>query len=82
MLGVINIEQVIDIREIPRFRHYLHFAEEELRIELHKFAIDYIRLEGLGGLRHIPVTSINAAWLNASFCSFLITYGFPNLPGQ
>ena len=70
MLDVFEIEQVVDVRTIPRSRHNPQFNEEELREELRKHAIEYIRLEGLGGLRHTTKTSINTAWKNTSFRSY------------
>jgi len=67
MLNAFEIEKVVDVRTIPRSRYNPQFNEEELRNELHKHAIEYVRLEGLGGLRHTIKTSINTAWKNASF---------------
>ena len=67
MLNAFEIEKVVGVRTIPRSRHNPQFNEEELRNELHKHAIEYVRLEGLGGLRHTTKKSINTAWKNASF---------------
>lgn len=70
MLDAFEIEQVVDVRTIPRSRYNPQFNEEDLREELRKQAKGYIRLEGLGGLRHTTKTSINTAWQNASFRGF------------
>jgi uncharacterized protein (DUF488 family) len=67
MLTAFEIEKVIDVRTIPGSRHNPQFNEETLRNELYKHAIEYVRLEGLGGLRHTTKASINTAWKNASF---------------
>jgi uncharacterized protein (DUF488 family) len=67
ILRVYGIQEVVDVRTIPRSRHNPQFNEENLREELLKQNIEYIRLEGLGGLRHAAKTSINTAWKNASF---------------
>jgi len=67
ILNTFEIEKVVDVRTIPKSRHNPQFNEEELRNELHKHDIKYLRLEGLGGLRHTTKKSINTAWKNASF---------------
>jgi uncharacterized protein (DUF488 family) len=67
MLIAFKIEKVADVRTIPKSRHNPQFNGEELRESLIKHAIEYVRLEGLGGLRHTTKTSINTAWKNASF---------------
>ena len=67
ILTAFEIEKVVDVRTIPKSRHNPQFNEEELRIELRKQGIEYVRLEGLGGLRHTTKVSINTAWKNASF---------------
>ena len=67
MLNAFEIEKVVDVRTIPKSRHNPQFNEEELREQLLKHAIEYVRLEGLGGLRHTTKTSINTAWKNSSF---------------
>ena len=67
MLQAYKIEKIIDVRTIPKSRHNPQFNENELGEELRKHAIEYARLEGLGGLRHTTRASINTAWKNASF---------------
>jgi uncharacterized protein (DUF488 family) len=67
MLAAFEIRRVVDVRTIPQSRHNPQFNEEELREELGRHAVAYVRLEGLGGLRRTTKTSINTAWKNASF---------------
>lgn len=67
ILKVFVIEKIIDVRTIPKSRHNPQFNQEELCNELYKVGIEYIHLEGLGGLRHTTKVSINTAWKNASF---------------
>lgn len=67
ILQAYGIEEVVDVRTIPKSRHNPQFNEEELQEELRRHNIEYVRLEGLGGLRHTIKTSVNTAWKNASF---------------
>jgi len=67
ILNAFAIEKVVDVRTIPKSRYNPQFNEEELREQLRRHNIDYVRLEGLGGLRHTTKNSINTAWKNASF---------------
>jgi uncharacterized protein (DUF488 family) len=61
ILDAFEIKQVIDIRTIPRSRHNPQFNEEELGESLRQHEIEYARLEGLGGLRHMAKNSENTA---------------------
>jgi uncharacterized protein (DUF488 family) len=67
ILKAYGIEEVVDVRTIPKSRHNPQFNEETLREELRKHDIGYVRMEALGGLRHTSKTSVNTAWRNASF---------------
>lgn len=67
ILQAYGIEEVVDVRTIPKSRHNPQFNEEELQEELRRHNIEYVRLEGLGGLRHTIKISVNTAWKNASF---------------
>jgi uncharacterized protein (DUF488 family) len=81
ILNAFEIEKVIDVRTIPKSRHNPQFNEEELRNELHKQGIEYVRLEGLGGLRHTTKASINTAWKNASFRGYADYMQTPEFTG-
>lgn len=62
-----EIEQVADVRTIPKSRHNPQFMREALEESLPRTGIAYVHLPGLGGLRHARKDSINLAWKNASF---------------
>ena len=70
MLTRFEIEEVVDVRTIPKSRHNPQFNEDELRKQLLDHGFEYVRLAGLGGLRHTVKNSINTAWKNASFRGF------------
>lgn len=79
ILNAYGIHEVVDVRTIPKSRHNPQFNEENLRDELGKHNIEYVQLEGLGGLRHAAKISINTAWKNASFrgyADYMQTPGF------
>jgi uncharacterized protein (DUF488 family) len=67
ILDAYGIEEIADVRTIPRSRRNPQFNEDNLREELREHGIEYTRLEGLGGLRHTTKASVNTAWKNASF---------------
>jgi uncharacterized protein (DUF488 family) len=62
-----GIQQLVDVRTIPRSRHVPQFNRESLAKELPKRKIVYVDLQSLGGLRHPKKDSINTGWRNASF---------------
>lgn len=70
ILKAYKVEQVIDVRTIPKSRANPQFNEDGLRASLEKAGIDYGRLESLGGLRHTTAASVNTAWKNKSFRGF------------
>jgi uncharacterized protein (DUF488 family) len=70
ILKAYGIKRVIDVRSIPKSRHNPQFNKEDLRESLSEHNIDYVHLEGLGGLRRTTKASINTAWKNASFRGF------------
>jgi len=67
LLAAHGVEQVADVRTIPKSRRHPQFNKEELASALQHRNINYIHLPGLGGLRHPRKDSINTAWQNASF---------------
>jgi len=67
MLEAHGIEQLVDVRTIPKSRRYPHFGQHQLAPSLEQLGIRYIHLPGLGGLRHARKDSINTGWKNASF---------------
>lgn len=64
------IQTVVDVRTIAASRHNPQYNEEDLRKSLSREGIGYIRLKGLGGLRHTTKASPNTAWRNAAFRGF------------
>src|SRR5579862_5509913 len=67
LLETFGIDQLIDIRTVPKSRHNPQFARESLADSLKQAGILYRHLPGLGGLRKPRPDSINSAWRNASF---------------
>ncbi len=61
------IEEVVDVRTIPRSRHNPQFNKDSLPESLEVAEIKYLHTPGLGGLRHARPNSINTGWRNASF---------------
>ncbi len=67
LLKAFGIETVVDVRKIAKSRHNPQYNEEELSTSLRGENISYLRMEGLGGLRHTTKSSLNTAWENKSF---------------
>lgn len=65
-----GIEQLVDIRTIPRSRHNPQFNGEDLAAALPESGIGYQRFQELGGLRPHHRDSVNVAWHNESFRGF------------
>ncbi len=65
-----GIEQVIDIRTVPKSRHCPQFNQEPLKKALKKSRIGYRHRKDLGGFRHTSKDSTNTGWINASFRGF------------
>src|SRR5450759_180171 len=65
-----GVNQLTDIRNIPRSRQNPQFNRDALPRPLQKAGICYRHIAGLGGLRHARRDSINAGWRNASFRGF------------
>ena len=62
-----GIQQVVDIRTIPKSRHNPQFNKESLPKSLKKAHIFYTHIKELGGLKHPQKDSINTGWENLSF---------------
>ncbi len=65
-----NINEVVDIRTIPKSRHNPQYNKDSLAHFLRNHHIGYRHEKDLGGLRHTHKNSINMAWENASFRGF------------
>jgi uncharacterized protein (DUF488 family) len=70
MLRAYGIEQLVDVRTIPRSRHNPQFNHDTLGKFLRNRRIGYRQMKELGGLRHSHVDSPNTGWHNASFRGF------------
>ncbi len=62
-----EIEELVDIRTVPRSRHNPQFNRENLPASLKLACIRYLHMPGLGGLRMPRKDSINTGWRNDSF---------------
>lgn len=62
-----GVEQLVDVRTIPKSRHNPQFNRESLESLLPTQGIAYVHMPGLGGMRHPRKDSTNTAWKNASF---------------
>jgi uncharacterized protein (DUF488 family) len=67
MLEMHGIQQLVDVRTIPKSRRNPQFGQDQLSATLEQHGIRYTHLPGLGGLRHARKDSINTGWKNASF---------------
>jgi uncharacterized protein (DUF488 family) len=67
LLQANGVEQLIDIRTIPKSRHNPQFNSDALARSLHAAHIRPIHMKELGGLRRTRKDSINLGWRNASF---------------
>jgi uncharacterized protein (DUF488 family) len=67
LLQANGVEQLIDIRTIPKSRHNPQFNSDALAASLHAAHIRPIHMKELGGLRRPRKDSINLGWRNASF---------------
>jgi uncharacterized protein (DUF488 family) len=67
LLAAHGIEQLIDVRTIPKSRRVPQYNTEALAESLQAAHIRYRHMPGLGGLRHPRKDSINSAWRNDSF---------------
>jgi uncharacterized protein (DUF488 family) len=70
LLRAHGIEEVVDVRTIPKSRHNPQFGAEELAVSLQQAGIAYKHLAKLGGLRHASKDSVNLGWRNTSFRGF------------
>lgn len=82
MLAAHQVEQLADVRTIPKSRHNPQFSSEALSQALARRGIGYVHLPGLGGLRHARKDSINMGWKNASFRGYADYMQTPQFDGS
>lgn len=70
LLRAHGIQQLIDIRTIPKSRHNPQFNSDALAAALRHEGIRYLHMKDLGGLRHPCKDSVNLGWRNAGFRGF------------
>jgi uncharacterized protein (DUF488 family) len=67
LLAAHCVEQLMDVRTIPKSRRNPQYDTDALAQSLRGAHIQYRHMPGLGGLRHPRKDSINSAWQNDSF---------------
>ncbi len=67
LLAAYRIEQLADVRTVPRSRRNPQFNADALGESLNAAGIVYVPLRELGGLRKPRADSPNTAWRNESF---------------
>ena len=67
LLRAHGVEQLVDVRSIPRSRHNPQYEQGALRRALKRVNIRYVYLRALGGRRHARADSVNTGWINTSF---------------
>lgn len=67
LLKAYGIEQLVDIRTIPRSRYNPQFNDTSMAASLAAAQIDYMHMKTLGGLRHAHKDSPNTGWRNGGF---------------
>lgn len=65
-----RVEQLVDVRTIPRSRHNPQYEQTALEISLPKSGIEYKYMKDLGGLRPAVKNSVNQGWQNQSFRNY------------
>ena len=70
LLKAHGIEELVDVRTIPKSRHNPQFGTEELAVSMQQVGIAYTHLGKLGGLRRTSKDSVNLGWHNTSFRGF------------
>jgi uncharacterized protein (DUF488 family) len=70
LLKAYGIEELVDVRTIPKSRHNPQYDTSELAASLQVAGIAYKHLAKLGGLRRTSQDSVNLGWQNTSFRGF------------
>lgn len=67
LLKAHGIEELVDVRSIPKSRHVPEFNADALGPAVCEAGIEYAWIKALGGRRYSRKGSINTGWRNASF---------------
>lgn len=70
LLKANSVEQLVDIRTIPRSRHNPQFEQTALEKSMPSAGIKYVYIKELGGLRSGVADSVNTGWRNKSFRNY------------
>ena len=70
LLKAYGVEQLIDIRTIPKSRHNPQFNRETMERYVPDAGIAYTYMKDLGGLRPKVADSVNEGWHNLSFRNY------------
>ena len=70
LLKAWEIEEVVDVRTVPRSRTFPWFSKERMKKLLPKSTIEYVHLSKLGGFRHSIKDSVNTGWQNSRFRAY------------
>jgi uncharacterized protein (DUF488 family) len=62
-----KIEDLVDVRTVPRSRAYPWFSKARMEKALPKCGVRYMHSSALGGFRTTSADSVNAGWRNARF---------------
>jgi uncharacterized protein (DUF488 family) len=79
LLKAHGIQQIADVRSIPKSRHTPQFNIGEFPQSLRALGVRYSHIKALGGRRHTRKDSTNLGWRNASFrgyADYMSTEGF------
>ncbi len=67
LLKAHRVQQLVDVRTLPRSRHNPQFSRDNLSTSLKGRGLAYIHTPQLGGLRQPKKGSFNTGWRNESF---------------
>ena len=70
LLKTWKIEELLDVRSVPRSRSFPWFCKERMKTALAKSGIRYGLLPALGGFRHRIPDSPNGGWRNSRFRAY------------
>lgn len=79
LLKAHGIEELADVRSIPKSRHCPQFNVDIFPESLRGAGVSYMPIKALGGRRSTRKDSINTGWRNASFrgyADYMATEGF------
>lgn len=65
-----KIEELVDVRTLPRSRAFPWFTKQRMARALPKVAIENVHIPALGGLRKPGKDSVNTGWQNARFRAY------------